>query len=191
MDASNWGKYANNLCTLMLKCENPQRAVSDNHTSELVFQNVSIPNIANFPHKKRCMLMVKDLSIITSCDHGGGGEDWSNENLYDGPFVTIEMDGLAVQNSYNNVFNQGNTVAHGTIKIANVIDDETTYGNFFLESGCVNPLTDGVLCGSPFGKQISIRVLDCYTGLPLEIVQQACSNGLKMYLTLKFGKVTV
>ena len=188
MDASNWGKYANNICTLTLTCENPQPhtiQAGDTYSSELIFRDVAIPNIQNFPHKKRCMLMVKDLSIIAECDQGGGGQDWSNENLYDGPYVSVEMDGLAVQNSYNNKHNQSNTVACGSLKIANVIDDETVYGNFFLESGCVNPLTDGVLCSSPFGKNISIRVMDMFTNSPVEIVQQHISDTLKMFLTLK------
>ena len=185
MDASNWGKYANNLCTLTLKCENPEPDVSDNTSAKLVFRNVSVPNIDNFPHKKRCMLMVKDLSIIAPILDHTGQIDWSNEQLYDGPFVSVEMDGLAVQNNYNNIHNQSNSIAYGTLKTHQVIDDETEYGNFYLESSCVNPLTDGVLCGSPFGKQFTIRIIDMYGGDGVTIVQQVVADGLQMFLTLK------
>jgi len=175
-----WGKYANNLTTLLIRDQ------IDVKMNEPIQFNVTIPNVQNFPHKSRCMVMVDSLSITISDNYNTiagdrltghptrlNVDEHQNTNiqnrnllaeeypeLFNEPTLAVSIDGLGVQNSYDNLSKQNNVVGVCPIRTNKVESKEYSKSLTFTYNNTGSIHTCGVLAQSPFGKSLNVRLFD-------------------------------
>jgi hypothetical protein len=160
MDAVNWGKYANNMKTLLI-----QEAVELEYGETLTL-DVTIPNIDNFPHKSRCIAMVDTLSIST---HDTDNMNIKARNLlaedfpelWSCPAVGVSIDGIGVMNSYGNKTNQNSIISVCPLHTEKALSTEHSDGISYVFKNTGSIHTCGVMCQSPFGKSLRINFVDC------------------------------
>ena len=164
MDSTHFGKYANNLHTLIVRDRREYLAGEG-----FAFQTTIPQN--GFPHKKRCMVMLESLTIGY---HDASNTSTANPNnslnnkfdadknpFFDDPTVAVSVDGMGVMNSYDNINNQNGFVGIAPLKTNRILSTKnTTATNAVYENSCGNILTKGVLAQSPFGKGLNVRILD-------------------------------
>ena len=159
MEISDWGKYANNLKTLMV-----HKQVSVVTDGGLEF-DVTIPNVDNFPHKTRCMVMIDTLTISVIDDDNTDNVNRNNfaENypeLFSLPTVGVSMEGIGVMNSYDNINNQNSIVGYCPLSSVKVLSEKYARSMSFVYQNSGNIHTCGVLCQSPLGKSVRMRFHD-------------------------------
>ena len=109
MSSTHFGKYANNVKTLLIHA--PVQLLPGD---PLEFTE-HILNVANFPHKNRCMIMIDTLSITALNDVNTDDVNRNNfaeqfPELFSLPIVGVSADGLGVQNSYDTISNQNSFI---------------------------------------------------------------------------------
>eukprot|EP01051_Picozoa_sp_SAG22_P007597 SAG22_NODE_540_length_9301_cov_422.312758_5_plen_284_part_00 len=160
MDAGNWGKYANNMKTLLI-----QEAVELEFDERLTL-DVTIPNIDNFPHKSRCIAMVDTLAFATYDNDNLNvktrnlmAEDFPE--LWSCPVVGVSIDGIGVMNSYGNKTNQNSIIGLCPLHTEKSLSTEHSDGISYVFRNTGSIHTCGVLCQSPFGKSLRVQFVDC------------------------------
>ena len=138
---------------------------NDNHCN----YSVTIPNTIGYPEHKRCLVQVQSLSV-----HSEAYAVPDPSKRINPVYVGVEVEGIAVQNNFSSHI--------GSTRFGGKVQSTQLVGTFNLESKALRQasevhydvsrafaygfdnnrsiLTDGVLCSSPFGKQIRIKLLN-------------------------------
>ena len=127
---------------------------TDNHCN----YTVTIPNTIGYPEHKRCLVQVQSLSCHNEAlfvpDH---------DKRLNPVYVGVEVQGLGAQSNFS---------SHVTLSKDNRFDGNVADSNVVAYLNLTNGvnalsyqnnrsiLDDGVLCSSPFGKQLRIKLLN-------------------------------
>ncbi len=163
MEATNWGKYANNMKTLLI-----QKTINLDFDQNVEF-DVTVPNVFNFPHKNRCVVMIDTLSISAVSNENTNiktrnffAEDYPE--LWSLPTIGVSLDGMGVVNSYDTISNQNNIVGICPLHTEKALSTEHSGGMTFVYQNTGSIHTCGSLCQSPFGKSMRVRLFDLASG---------------------------
>jgi len=159
MDASNWGRYANNMKTLLI-----HKNVAVQPGDSLHFTTF-IPSVDNFPHKSRCLLMIDTLTIglmdaTNVNDASANNFAANNPEMFSLPTIGVSVEGLGVMNSYDNINNQNSLIGCCPVSTVKVLSSSISKAMSFVYQNNGSILSSGVLCHSPFGKSFTIRFHD-------------------------------
>ena len=137
---------------------------TDNHCN----YTVTIPNTVGYPEHKRCLIQVQSLSC-----HAEAHIRPDHTKRLNPPYVGVEVEGLAVQNNFSSHVNlSSKNRFDGRVSDSSVIgyfninerNDFTATGPVSAFAYCYENnksiLDDSVLCASPFGKQLRIKILN-------------------------------
>ena len=162
------GKIANNSVTLLLNSRQGKKPdgtdfiaagnVGFNAESKAHFR-INLSNVNGFPHKTRCLCQVQSVRLM-----GSNGADEFVGSL------GVEIREMAPHTLYdgtNGLSGFVGTVDNNNAQNATISQAGTTFVNYdnFLDS-CV-------VCQSPFGKQLSVRLVDTKTGNTLAQARMA------------------
>ena len=136
---------------------------NDNHCN----YSVTIPNTIGYPEHKRCLVQVQSLSV-----HSEAYAVPDPSKRINPVYVGVEVGGIAVQNNFSSHIE--------STRFGGKVHSSQLVGSFNLESKALRQaseehydvsrafaygfdnnrsiLTDGVLCSSPFGRQIRIKL---------------------------------
>ena len=127
---------------------------TDNHCN----YTVTIPNTIGYPEHKRCLVQVQSLSCHTEAlfapDH---------TNRLNPVYVGVEVQGLGAQSNFSShVTLSKDNRFDGKVANSNVVAylNLTSGDNALSYQNNRSILDDGVLCSSPFGKQLRIKLLN-------------------------------
>ena len=143
--------------TTMTTTQNGFATAAETHCN----YNVTIPNTIGYPEHKRCLIQVQSLSVH--------GEAFAVQNsaLRNSPlFVGVEVEGIAVHNNFSSHITTGASRFGGAAGFSQLVGcfnldtkgarDGASFGYGFDNHRSI--LDDGVLCSTPFGRQITIKL---------------------------------
>ena len=155
---------------------------NDNHCNYAV----TIPNLIGYPEHKRCLLQVQSLSV-----HSEAYAVPDASKRINPVYVGVQVDGIAVQNNFSSHIESR--------RFGGKVQSTQLVGNFNLESKALRQasemhydvsrafaygfdnsrsiLDDGVLCSSPFGRQIRIKLLNLTNS---ELLNTNSDNGTQL-----------
>eukprot|EP01045_Picozoa_sp_COSAG04_P019256 COSAG04_NODE_1855_length_5385_cov_4.796443_2_plen_426_part_00 len=138
-------------------------SATDNHCN----YTVTIPNTVGYPEHKRCLVQVQSLAFHAEAHFV------SNHTTRLNPiYIGVEAEGLGVQQNFSSHTNLSSSNRfNGRVSDSNVIGylNLTEQADFnalrpdytgFVYTNNRSILDDGVLCSSPFGKQLRIKFLN-------------------------------
>eukprot|EP01045_Picozoa_sp_COSAG04_P007192 COSAG04_NODE_370_length_15729_cov_5.743506_5_plen_509_part_00 len=137
---------------------------------------VTIPNIVGYPEHKRCLIQVQSISACPIGHFFHGNNDANGGDAQTLPaYVGVELQGVGAQQNFSSHIGTSTTKRHdGKINNTDIVGycNLTTFGevpDVALERGGVlsygyeshrSILDEGVLCNSPFGKRIRVRLFN-------------------------------
>ena len=136
-------------------------APDDNHCN----YSVTLPNTIGYPEHKRCLLQVQSLSV-----HSEAYAAPDPTKRINPVYVGVEIDGIAVQNNFSSHSDTAGGKVHSTqlvgtfnletkaLRQASEVHYDVSMAFAYGFDNNRSILTDGVLCSSPFGKEIRIKL---------------------------------
>ena len=143
-----------------------------NSTENHCNYRVTIPNIIGYPEHKRCLVQVQSVSVHADNYIAPDPSDRLNPL-----FLGVEINGIGVQGNFSSFVQVANgSRSGGKVSNTNIVgycnletrglrevsqynyDESTAFAYGFDNYRSI--LDDGVLCSSPFGKQIHVRLIN-------------------------------
>ena len=123
---------------------------TDNHCNYIA----TIPNTIGYPEHKRCLAQVQSFALHGEADFAPQHTDRINPM-----FVGVEVAGLGIQHNFSSHNSTSSVTNSNILGYANfeLRDQKPQAYNYTNQRSIVD---DGILCSSPFGKQIRVRFVN-------------------------------
>lgn len=123
---------------------------TDNHCN----YTATIPNTIGYPEHKRCLVQVQSFALHGERDFAAQHLDRINPM-----FIGVEVEGMGVQHNFSS-HNATSSVTNSNIIGYTNFDLRSQNPQAYQYTNTRSIVDDGILCSSPFGKQIRVRFLN-------------------------------